>query len=62
MNQHVMGRGIALSVAASALFALMSAYTKWLAPLDGLDIFAWRMVWTLPGALLLVAEIGRAHV
>ncbi|VXC87516.1 Chloramphenicol-sensitive protein RarD [Burkholderia sp. 8Y] len=55
MNQHVLGRGIALSVAASALFALMSGYTKWLAPLDGLDIFAWRIVWTLPGALLLVA-------
>ncbi|WP_244816637.1 EamA family transporter RarD [Caballeronia sp. Lep1P3] len=55
MNQHVLGRGIALSVTASMLFALMSGYTKWLAPLDGLDIFAWRMVWTLPGALLLVA-------
>jgi chloramphenicol-sensitive protein RarD len=55
MNQHDLGRGIALSVAASALFALMSGYTKWLAPLDGLDIFAWRIVWTLPGALALVA-------
>jgi chloramphenicol-sensitive protein RarD len=54
MNQHVLGRGIALSVAASTLFALMSAYTKWLAPLDGLDIFAWRVVWTLPGAVALV--------
>ncbi|WP_248322795.1 EamA family transporter RarD [Caballeronia sp. Sq4a] len=59
MNQHVLGRGIALSVAASALFALLSGYTKWLAPLDGLDIFAWRIVWTLPGALLLVALSGR---
>ncbi|WP_250503171.1 MULTISPECIES: EamA family transporter RarD [unclassified Caballeronia] len=55
MNQHDLARGIALSVAASALFALMSGYTKWLAPLDGLDIFAWRIVWTLPGALALVA-------
>ncbi|MDR5857158.1 EamA family transporter RarD [Caballeronia sp. LZ062] len=55
MNQPALGRGIALSVAASALFALLSGYTKWLAPLDGLDIFAWRIVWTLPGALGLVA-------
>jgi len=55
MNQHDLARGIALSVGASALFALMSGYTKWLAPLDGLDIFAWRIVWTLPGALALVA-------
>ncbi|MDR5761687.1 EamA family transporter RarD [Caballeronia sp. LZ035] len=54
MNQHDLGRGIALSVSASALFALMSGYTKWLTPLDGLDIFAWRVVWTLPGALALV--------
>jgi chloramphenicol-sensitive protein RarD len=59
MNQHVLGRGIALSVAASALFALMSAYTTLLAPLDGLDIFAWRVVWTLPGALALVALRSR---
>jgi chloramphenicol-sensitive protein RarD len=59
MNQHVLGRGIALSVVASALFALMSGYTKWLAPLDGLDIFAWRIVWTMPGALLLVALRNR---
>jgi len=36
------------------LFALLSGYTKLLAPLDGLDIFAWRVVWTLPGALALL--------
>ena len=59
MNQHVLGRGIALSVTASALFALMSGYTKWLAPLNGLDIFAWRIMWTLPGALALVALRNR---
>ncbi|MCR1769609.1 EamA family transporter RarD [Burkholderia glumae] len=52
-------RGITLSVAASALFALLSVYAKLLAPLTGLDIFAWRIVWTLPGALLLVAMRGR---
>ncbi|WP_323119048.1 EamA family transporter RarD [Burkholderia alba] len=52
------GRGIALSVSASALFALMSAYAKLLAPLTGLDIFAWRVVWTVPCALALVALRG----
>ncbi len=36
-------RGIALSVGASTLFALLSAYVKLLAPLSGLDIFAWRV-------------------
>lgn len=55
MSQYEPGRGIALSVGASTLFALLSAYVKLLAPLSGLDIFAWRVVWTVPGALLLIA-------
>jgi len=59
MNSFEPGRGIALSVGASALFALLSAYTLLLAPLGGLDIFAWRVLWTAPGALLLVALRGR---
>ncbi|WP_321814999.1 MULTISPECIES: EamA family transporter RarD [unclassified Paraburkholderia] len=54
MNTNDTGRGIALSVTASALFALMSAYTLLLAPLGGLDIFAWRVIWTVPGALALL--------
>ncbi|AEK62454.1 EamA family transporter RarD [Collimonas fungivorans] len=54
MNQHEIGRGISLSIGASMLFALMSGYTRLLAPLDGLDIFAWRVVWTLPAALALL--------
>ena len=49
------GRGIALSVTASMLFALMSDYAKLLAPLTGLDIFAWRILWTAPGAFALIA-------
>ncbi|RAS28786.1 EamA family transporter RarD [Paraburkholderia bryophila] len=55
MNQYDPKRGIALSVGASAMFALLSAYATLLAPLSGLDIFAWRIIWTVPGALLLVA-------
>lgn len=59
MKQVETGRGIALSVGASALFALLPAYTRLLAPLGGLDIFAWRIIWTVPGALALVAVRGR---
>ncbi|RZF31608.1 EamA family transporter RarD [Paraburkholderia sp. UYCP14C] len=55
MNHNDFRRGIALSVGASAMFALLSAYATLLKPLSGLDIFAWRIVWTVPGALLLVA-------
>lgn len=60
MKRQDMGRGIALSVAATTLFALLSVYTRMLRPLDGLDIFAWRIVWTVPGALMLVALRGRS--
>jgi chloramphenicol-sensitive protein RarD len=59
MNHYEPRRGIALSVGASALFALMSAYTLLLAPLTGLDIFAWRVIWTMPGALALLLLRGR---
>lgn len=59
MNRHDTGRGIALAVAATTLFALLSVYTRVLRPLGGLDIFAWRIVWTVPGALLLVGIRGR---
>jgi chloramphenicol-sensitive protein RarD len=55
MSQYDFRRGIALSVGASAMFALLSAYATLLKPFSGLDIFAWRIVWTAPGALLLVA-------
>ena len=59
MNRLETGRGITLSVVATTLFALLSVYTRILQPLDGLDIFAWRIVWTVPGALLLVCVRGR---
>ncbi|WP_144139195.1 EamA family transporter RarD [Paraburkholderia sp. BCC1884] len=62
MNQYDPKRGIALSVGASALFALLSAYATLLAPLSGLDIFAWRIVWTVPGALLLIALRKRTPI
>lgn len=55
LSQYDPRRGIALSVGASALFALLSAYATLLKPLGGLDIFAWRVIWTVPGALALLA-------
>lgn len=59
MNSYQPGRGIALSVSASALFALLSVYAKLLTPLSGLDIFAWRVIWTVPGAFVLLAARSR---
>jgi chloramphenicol-sensitive protein RarD len=59
MSTYQPGRGITFSVGASALFALLSVYAKLLAPLSGLDIFAWRVLWTAPGALALIALRSR---
>ncbi|MGE7958853.1 EamA family transporter RarD [Pseudomonas sp. NPDC089530] len=43
-----MSKGIALSVLASVLFAVMYFYTSLLAPLTGVEIFGWRMLLTVP--------------
>ncbi|AZE17786.1 Protein RarD [Pseudomonas chlororaphis subsp. aureofaciens] len=43
-----MSKGIALSVLASVLFAVMYFYTSFLAPLTGVEIFGWRMLLTAP--------------
>ncbi|SDT29395.1 chloramphenicol-sensitive protein RarD [Pseudomonas asplenii] len=43
-----MSRGIVLSVSASCLFAIMYFYTSLLDPLNGEDIFGWRMLLTAP--------------
>ncbi|MDD0844167.1 EamA family transporter RarD [Pseudomonas sp. Gutcm_11s] len=49
------GRGVALSVAASVMFVLIPGYVRELAPLDGLQVFAQRILWSIPAVLLLVA-------
>ena len=48
------GRGVTLSIIASVLFALVPGYVQLLAPLDGLQVFAQRVLWSLPAVLLLV--------
>ena len=48
------GRGVGLSVTASVLFVLIPGYVLWLQPLDGLQVFAQRILWSIPAVLLLV--------
>ncbi|WP_085640878.1 MULTISPECIES: EamA family transporter RarD [unclassified Pseudomonas] len=43
-----MAKGIALSVTASTLFAVMYFYTSLLSPLSGVEIYGWRMLLTVP--------------
>ncbi|WP_040066839.1 EamA family transporter RarD [Pseudomonas batumici] len=53
-----MSRGIVLSVSASCLFAVMYFYTSLLAPLNGEDIFGWRMLLTVPCMTLFMLVSG----
>lgn len=47
-REDSLSKGIALSVSASVLFAVMYFYTSLLSPLDGVEIFGWRMLLTVP--------------
>ena len=49
-----MWTGILVSVSASVLFAAMYYLAPWLAPLDGEQIFGWRVLCTLPFTSLIL--------
>lgn len=51
------GRGVVLSVSASILFALIPGYVQMLTPLDGWQVFAQRVLWSIPAVLLLVTVL-----
>jgi chloramphenicol-sensitive protein RarD len=55
---NLSGRGVALSLLASLLFVLIPGYVVLLAPLDGTQVFAQRVLWSLPAVFVLVA-LGR---
>ena len=41
-------KGVTASVAASCIFGFMYFSATLLTPLSGVEIFGWRMLWTLP--------------
>ena len=53
-----MSKGIALSVSASVLFAVMYYYTSLLTPLSGVEIFGWRMLLTVPCMTVFMVASG----
>ncbi|HEY0289267.1 MAG TPA: EamA family transporter RarD [Pseudomonas sp.] len=53
-----MYKGVALSVLASSLFAVMYFFTSLLKPLTGEEIFGWRMLLTLPCVTLFLLYSG----
>lgn len=54
-----MKQGIFLSVLASALFALLYYYATVLQPLNGEDVFAWRVILGLPAAAVMITRARR---
>jgi chloramphenicol-sensitive protein RarD len=58
INPHSTAQGVSLSLSASLLFATMYYYTSWLEPLDGEQIFAWRMLLTVPILALFIIIWG----
>ncbi|MEE4669437.1 EamA family transporter RarD [Pseudomonas alliivorans] len=53
-----MYKGVVLSVLASVLFGVMYFYTSLMKPLDGQEIFGWRMLLTVPCATLFMLFSG----
>jgi len=51
-------KGVVLSVLASTLFGVMYFYTSLMTPLDGEEIFGWRMLLTVPCATLFMLVSG----
>ncbi len=51
--------GVAGSLGASTLFATLYYYTSLLAPLNGQQIYGWRILLTAPSLALLLLAIGR---
>lgn len=57
-----MPKGVFLSLLASTLFGLLYYYSTLLMPLTGLDIFAWRMILTVPFMVVFIVMIGEFHL
>ena len=56
------GRGVAMSFFSSCVFTIIPAYVLNLAPLDGVQVFAQRILWSLPAVFILLLMVGRGAV
>ncbi|MFI8479547.1 EamA family transporter RarD [Pseudomonas sp. NPDC078700] len=59
---NLSGKGVGLSVFASVLFSLIPGYVHLLAPLDGVQVFAQRVLWSVPAILLLFVATRQWHL
>ncbi|WP_255315432.1 EamA family transporter RarD [Trueperella pecoris] len=54
-----MGRGVVISLLSSVTFAALSFVAAQLSALSGAQVWAWRIMLTVPGILILLAASGR---
>ena len=59
MHTHNSLPGVLSSLGASALFATLYYYTTLLQPLDGQQVYGWRILLTAPCLALLLLGFGR---
>lgn len=57
-----MSRGVTASVLASVLFAVLFYYATLLDPLDGMEVFGWRMLFNAPVITLLILLSREWHL
>jgi chloramphenicol-sensitive protein RarD len=55
-------KGVVVSLAASLLFGLMYYASPWLAPLQGTDIFGWRVLFAVPLVALMLHVGGEPRL
>ncbi|CAK7006175.1 MAG: Protein RarD [Desulfovibrio sp.] len=60
--QSSSARGVTTSVTASFLFGFLYFYATLLTPLTGMEIFGWRMLWTLPFLTAFMVKAGYWHL
>ena len=51
-------RGVWAAIASNVLFAALFLYSSWMQPMNGTEVFAWRMVAMLLGLMVLMSAMG----
>ena len=51
-------RGVWAAIGSNVLFAALFLYSSWMQPMNGTEVFAWRMVAMLLGLMVLMGAMG----
>lgn len=51
-------RGVWAAIGSNVLFVALFLYSSWMQPMNGTEVFAWRMVAMLLGLMVLMSAMG----